>query len=82
MGRRTTVERLTWQRMVMALFLYGLAALGFAGYGVWGYAVERPAWACFFMASFLVGGAPLVRLVVRGLAGIGAVMADEEERGR
>lgn len=81
MSRRTTVERLTWQRVVMAALLYGLAAAGFAGYGVWGYQVERPAWACFFMASFLVGGAPLVRLLVRGLAGIGAALADDERAG-
>lgn len=82
MARRTAVERLTWQRVALATLLYGLAAAGFAGYGVWGYAVERPAWAAFFMASFLVGGAPLVRLLVRALAGIGAgvgaALADEE----
>jgi len=76
--RHRRVEALTWQRVILATLLYALAAAAFAGHGVWGYDTERPAWACFFVATSLAGGSPLVSMLVRALAGIGAALDRDE----
>lgn len=70
------------QRVALAGLLLTLATGGWIGDGVWGYALSAPAWACFFLATFVALGEPGARWLLRFMAAFaGGFVAAQERAG-